>query len=205
MFDTYITVVGNVLTRPEWRRTANTGALVTNFKIASTSRRFNKDTGMWIDGNSLRVRVNCWRALASNVASSVMVGDPLIVAGRLYTRDWVDENGVQRTLYELEAVAVGHDLTRGRSRFERIRANTTTNTVEDEEAARRVGGELTEGVSAEEAPARFDPTPYTPFDGEPVEAPVEPIGYDPTTTRAGDGRTGPADVDGEPADAGELG
>lgn len=174
MYDTYLTIVGNVLNPPEWRRTSNTGALVTTFKIASTSRRLNRDTGQWVDGNSLRVRVNCWRALASNVASSVMVGDPLIVTGRLYTRDWVDDEGNKRLQYELDATAVGHDLSRGKSRFERVKASTATSVVDDEQAQQRVGGELTEPVPAEQAPAQFDDTPYD-VDEPPAEAPITPV------------------------------
>jgi single-strand DNA-binding protein len=160
MYDTHVTVVGNVLHEPEWRRTTNTGALVTTFKIASTARRLDRETGKWIDGNSLRVRVNCWRALASNVKNSVTRGDPLIVTGRLFTRDWVDESGLKRTLYELEAAAVGHDLSRGRAVFERVKGNTATSTVEDAEAEQRVGGEPTEPVPDEHAPSRFDETSF---------------------------------------------
>jgi len=175
MYDTYVTIIGNVLNHPEWRRTTNTGALVATFKIASTSRRMNRETGVWVDGNSLRVRVTCWRALASNVASSVKVGDPLVVTGRLYTRDWTDEEGRKRLQYELEALAIGHDLARGRSHFERVKATTATSAVEDEDATRRVGGELTEPVPEHEAPARFDDTPYEEIVNESAEAPVDPV------------------------------
>lgn len=34
MFDTQVTLVGNVLTAPEWRRTANTNTLVASFRVA---------------------------------------------------------------------------------------------------------------------------------------------------------------------------
>lgn len=159
MYDTHVTVVGNCLHEPQWRKTANTGAMVTTFKIASTARRLNRDTGQWIDGNSLRVRVNCWRGLASNVKNSVTRGDPLIVTGRLFSRDWTDDAGVKRVQYELEASAVGHDLSRGRSIFERRRATTITSAVEDPNE-HRIGGEPTEPVPDEEAPAHFDTTPY---------------------------------------------
>ncbi|SCL67174.1 single-strand DNA-binding protein [Micromonospora citrea] len=159
MFDTYITVVGNVLTAPEWRRTTQSNTLVANFKVASTARRLDRDSGRWVDGNSLRVRVNCWRKLAEGVAASVMVGDPVVVCGRLYTRDWTDDAGNHRTLYELEAVAVGHDLSRGRSRFVRNRPSMTTSTVEDAEAEHRVHGETTEPVPDGEAPALPDDRP----------------------------------------------
>lgn len=160
MYDTHVTVVGNVLHEPQWRRTANTGALVATFKIASTARRLNRETGQWVDGNSLRVRVTCWRALASNVKHSVTRGDPVIVTGRLFTRDWRDSEGVVRTQYELEAAAVGHDLSRGRAVFERVRPHTSTSAVEDAQAQERVGGEPTEPVPDDEAPSRFHDVPY---------------------------------------------
>ncbi|SCL39027.1 single-strand DNA-binding protein [Micromonospora rhizosphaerae] len=160
MFDTYVTIVGNVLTAPEWRRTTQSNTLVANFKVASTARRLDRDSGRWVDGNSLRVRVNCWRKLAEGVAASVMVGDPVIVAGRLYTRDWTDDAGNHRTLYELEAVAVGHDLSRGRGRFLRNRPSMTTSTVEDADAGSRVHGEATEPVPPAQAPASLDDRPF---------------------------------------------
>jgi single-strand DNA-binding protein len=154
MFDTYVTVVGNVLTAPQWRRTANTNSLVAKFKVASTARRLDRENGRWVDGNSLRVRVNCWRKLAEGVASSVMVGDPIVVVGRLYTRDWTDGDGNHRTLYEMEAVAVGHDLARGRARFARNKPALATSSVEDADAESRIRGEVTEPVPADQAPAR---------------------------------------------------
>ncbi|MEV4811590.1 single-stranded DNA-binding protein [Micromonospora avicenniae] len=159
MFDTYVTIVGNVLTAPEWRRTTQSNTLVANFKVASTARRLDRDSGRWVDGNSLRVRVNCWRKLAEGVAASVMVGDPVVVCGRLYTRDWTDDAGNHRTLYELEAVAVGHDLSRGRARFLRNRPGVTTSAVEDAEAESRVKGEPTEPVPDDQAPALPDDRP----------------------------------------------
>lgn len=159
MFDTYVTIVGNILTAPEWRRTKESNTLVANFKVASTARRLDRDSGRWVDGNSLRVRVNCWRKLAEGVAASVMVGDPVVVCGRLYTRDWTDDAGNHRILYELEAVAVGHDLSRGRARFLRNRPTMTTSTVEDAAAESRVHGEPTEPVPDEQAPVLRDDRP----------------------------------------------
>lgn len=188
MFDTYVTIIGNVLTAPEWRRTTQSGTLVANFKVASTARRLDRESGRWVDGNSLRVRVNCWRRLAEGVAASVMVGDPVVVVGRLYTRDWIDAAGNHRTLYELEAVAVGHDLSRGRGRFQRNRPAAATSTVEDAEADRRVQGEVTEPLPADEVPVRpddrafdddsdlFTPSPFAP----PATMPAAPVSPAPT-------------------------
>jgi single-strand DNA-binding protein len=186
MFETYVTVVGNVLTAPQWRRTSNTGSLVANFKVASTARRLDRENGRWVDGNSLRVRVNCWRKLAEGVAASVMVGDPIVVVGRLYTRDWTDAEGNHRALYEMEAIAVGHDLARGRGRFARNKPALATSAVEDPEADARVHGQPTEPVPDDEVPVRmgdlFDPDP------EFADAPVPPVsGSDELTALRGGG------------------
>ena len=168
MFDTYVTVVGTVLTTPEWRRTTTTNTLVANFKVASHSRKFDRDSGRWVDGDSLRVRVNCWRRLAEGVASSVMVGDPVLVTGRMYTRDWLADDGARRVSYELEAVAVGHDLARGRGSFTRNRPNTATSAVEDAESDGRVAGAQTEAVAGQ---ARAGEPDAQPWAGEPAARP----------------------------------
>ncbi|HLL68648.1 MAG TPA: single-stranded DNA-binding protein [Micromonosporaceae bacterium] len=146
MFDTLVTIVGNALTTPEWRRIQSNQSLVANFKVAANSRRYDKASGRWVDGSSLRVRVSCWRRLAENVASSVLTGDPVIVTGRLYSRDWVTEDGQHRVSYELDAVAVGHDLARGRGKFTRHRATVSTSAVDDDAADERVGGEASAPV-----------------------------------------------------------
>ncbi|MEV4412933.1 single-stranded DNA-binding protein [Catellatospora sp. NPDC049609] len=166
MFDTNITIVGNVLTAPEWRRTSQSGQLVANFKVASTARRLDRANNRWVDGNSLRVRVNCWRRLAEGVSSSIMVGDPVVVVGRLYTRDWIDEEGQRRVMYELEAVAVGHDLSRGRAKFARTKPSTAISAVEDPAAELRVGGEAT--VAAPDL--RVGPDPNDPLFAEDDDA-----------------------------------
>src|SRR3954464_11561331 len=119
MYDTTVTIIGNALNAPELRQINGSGTNVANFRVASTSRRYDKDSGRWVDGPSLRVRVTCWRRLAEGVERSVVTGDPLVVTGRMYTRDWVGEDGQHRVSYELEAVAVGHDLARGLATFTR--------------------------------------------------------------------------------------
>ncbi|WP_416628687.1 single-stranded DNA-binding protein [Micromonospora sp. LOL_023] len=190
MFDTYVTIVGNVLTAPDWRRTTQTNTLVANFKVASTSRRLDRENNRWVDGNSLRVRVNCWRRLAEGVASSIMLGDPVVVVGRLYTRDWVDSDGNNRVQYEMEAVAVGHDLARGRSegRFMRNRPTLATSEVVGEDPERRVQGETTAEVPANEVPVTrnelfdgdddpmfLEPSVPSPVEGEPNRPGGRPI------------------------------
>jgi single-strand DNA-binding protein len=145
MFDTSVTVIGNVLNNPEFRRVTESNVLVATFKLASTARRYDRLTNAWVDGASLRVRVSCWRRLAENVGHCVHAGDPVIVTGRLFSRDWTGEDSIRRISYELEAVTVGHDLSRGLDKFTR-RRSLTTSTVEDAESENRIGGVVTEPI-----------------------------------------------------------
>jgi single-strand DNA-binding protein len=146
VFETPVTIVGNALNNPQVRRIMNDQTTVTNFKVATTARRFDRLTNTWVDGAHLRVRVNCWRRLAENVSECVKQGDPVVVTGRLHSRDWVGDDKVRRVSYELDAVAVGHDLARGVDKFTRTRAQTGVSVTEDEETEARVHGQLTEPV-----------------------------------------------------------
>jgi single-strand DNA-binding protein len=179
MFDTVCTIVGNVLTAPEWRRTTVTGTFVLSFKIASHSRRYDRQLDKWVDGDSLRVRVVCWRKLGENVSMSVQLGDPLIVTGKLYCRDWTDDQGTRRTSYELDAAAVGHDLARGVDKFARRRPAGATDVVNDGAVPSSIGGEETESA---EGPGRPDDLPpdhelFDNFDPEVFDTtPIVPAG-----------------------------
>jgi single-strand DNA-binding protein len=215
VFDTNIVVVGNVLTAPEWRRTTSTNTLVANFRVASTARRLDKETGRWVDGNQFRVRVNCWRRLAEGVASSVTVGDPVVVAGRLYTRDWTDSEGNLRTTYEMEAVSVGHDLSRGRGRFFRNKPAAVTSAAETPEAQDQVRGETAHPIAEDEAPAvygdgvldgdepTFEDVPPPASDGSDPNSGLRGGGIEPFDTTmvipAGDSDPDADDPEGDPA------
>ncbi|GIF08602.1 single-stranded DNA-binding protein [Actinoplanes siamensis] len=163
MFDTTVTVVGNALAKPEWRRTKESDLLVANFKIASTARRYDREKRCWVDGNTLRIRVSAWRKLGENVAASIGAGDPVIAFGRVYSRDWTDEDGNRRVSYEMEAHAVGLDLARGRARFYRNPPSATA-AVEDAEAESRIAGEAAELVT--DVPVGFGDGLPEPLPGE---------------------------------------
>lgn len=117
MNDTVMTIVGNLVDEPRLRVTKN-GHSVANFRVASTSRRFDREANAWTDNATLFVTVTCWRSLAENVYSSLHKGQPVVVSGRYYMREYTVEEAT-RTAYELEATAVGHDLTRGVAEFKR--------------------------------------------------------------------------------------
>ncbi|WP_190091389.1 single-stranded DNA-binding protein [Streptomyces melanogenes] len=117
MNDTLVTLVGNAATRVEYRETATGG--VARFRLAVTPRRFDRQKDAWVDGHSSFYTVWAWRTLGLNLASSVAVGEPLVVHGRLRVRD-EDQDGQRRFSADVEAIAVGHDLTRGTSAFRRV-------------------------------------------------------------------------------------
>jgi single-strand DNA-binding protein len=118
MNDTYLTIVGNAVDDPKMR-TTGAGIPVASFRIASTSRRLNHESKTWEDHERLFATVTCWRALAQNVAASLKKGQPVVVTGRFYSREYVKDE-VSRMSYELDAIAVGHDLARGTSQFTKI-------------------------------------------------------------------------------------
>jgi single-strand DNA-binding protein len=108
--ETWTTVVGNVANDVSWRRTPNGGEVV-NFRVMSTERRFDPETGSWQDGARLAVRVSCWRRLGEHVRTCIAKGDPVVVLGKLSVREY-EADGVRRTSTELEARSVGLDLAR---------------------------------------------------------------------------------------------
>jgi len=163
MFDTEITVVGTALNTPEWKKIGKTDAVVANFRVATHPRRFDKEKQEWVDATSFRVRVNCWRRLGEGVHASILSGDPVIVHGRIVTREWRNEQGETRLAYEVEADAVGHDLSRGHSTFARWKPESFGAVVEDADSESRVNGEPAETLttltepSAEFGLDAFDP------------------------------------------------
>lgn len=110
MNETWVTVVGNVASDVNWRRTPN-GAEVANFRLMSTARRYDSESGSWQDGQRVAVAVACWRRLGENVRTCVTKGDPVVVHGRLQVREF-EVDGVRRSSTEIEARSVGHDLAR---------------------------------------------------------------------------------------------
>ena len=108
MYETHLTVVGRLATDVDGRRLTS-GTTVANFRIASTERRFDQTGGGWGDGDTLFIDVRCWRGLAENAIASLKKGDPVVVTGRVFTRDY-EHQGQHRTTTTLEARSVAADL-----------------------------------------------------------------------------------------------
>ena len=107
--DTIITVTGNLTSDPELRFTPN-GAAVANFTIASTPRKFDRQSNEFKDGETLFMRCSVWREAAENVAESLEKGTAVIAQGRLESRSYETREGEKRTVMELAVDEVGPSL-----------------------------------------------------------------------------------------------
>ena len=104
--DTTITVIGNLTADPELRFTQS-GVAVASFTIASTPRKFNRQTNEWEDEEALFLRCSIWREAAEHVSESLEKGSRVIAQGRLKQRSFTDREGNNRTSIELDVDEVG--------------------------------------------------------------------------------------------------
>ncbi|GGF39618.1 single-stranded DNA-binding protein [Subtercola lobariae] len=118
-----ISLTGVVATTPRHITTAE-GLDITSFRLASSQRRFDKVHNSWADVGTNWYTITAFRQLAANMATSLNKGDRVVASGRLRIREWVngDKNGLN---IEVEAEAVGHDLSWGSAAFTRTLAPST--------------------------------------------------------------------------------
>jgi single-strand DNA-binding protein len=145
MYETNVTLVGTVITRID-RRRLNSGIPVVSFRVACTERRYDRGAESWVDAGKLYASVTCWRRLAENVHASFVTGDPVIVYGRLHTREF-EKDGQLRSVTEVEASAVGPDLTRCTAALTRTKRGAAANGGE----GREHDGETPAGTAADPA------------------------------------------------------
>jgi single-strand DNA-binding protein len=117
--ETVITVVGNLTDDPELRFTPS-GAAVAKFRIASTPRTLDRQSGEWKDGEPLFLACNIWRDAAEHVAESLQRGTRVIVQGRLRQRSYETREGEKRTVYELEVDEIGPSLRYATAKVQRM-------------------------------------------------------------------------------------
>lgn len=112
-----ITVAGLVATTPRHLITQD-GLPITSFRLAASSRRFDRQQSKWVDGETNWYTVTAFRQLAINSSTSINKGERILVTGKLHVRDW--DNGERAgTSVEIEADHLGHDLMWGSAAFTR--------------------------------------------------------------------------------------
>lgn len=102
-----MTMTGRLVDWPQ-RWDFDDGGLKATFRLARSERRLDGERG-WVDGPTLYLSVSCRRVIAERVLATLKKGDPVIVRGRLRTREW-DKDGRHHSVIELDANAVGPDL-----------------------------------------------------------------------------------------------
>ena len=104
-----ITVVGNLVADPE-PRVSQSGKQWVTFRIASTPRVRDRQSGDWSDGEPLWLGCRAYGEYADNIVQSLTKGMRVIVQGRLTQRSYTDQQGNQRTSLDLEVEEVGPSL-----------------------------------------------------------------------------------------------
>lgn len=100
-----VTVAGTLTADPELRFTQS-GVAVANFTFAANDRRFDQQSGQWVDGDATLLRCTLWRQPAENLVNSVGKGNRVLVTGTLRQRQFEHE-GQKRTVLELDVTECG--------------------------------------------------------------------------------------------------
>ncbi|AYD90093.1 single-stranded DNA-binding protein [Actinomyces sp. 2119] len=113
-----LTVQGVLGTNPVLSRTEG-GRAYCRFRVAVTPS-YRTEQG-WQDAGTIWFTAKAWGRLAENLSLSLRKGDPVLLTGRLSEETWSTSEGTHSSNV-IMLWSVGHDLTRGESRFARVRA-----------------------------------------------------------------------------------
>lgn len=155
-----ITLTGLVATVPRHMVTAE-GLPISSFRLASTQRRFDRAQERWVDGDTNWYTITTFRQLAMNVSTSIQKGERVVVTGRLRIREWAtgEKTG---TNIEVDADAVGHDLSWGTAIFRRsisstiVDAPAAAQTTEPETAESSLDSSLPDDAETEDAQMKHE-------------------------------------------------
>jgi single-strand DNA-binding protein len=152
----YVTLVGFVAQDPIQRPTKN-GVLVTDLRVGATPRVQDRVTNEWRDGDTAYYNVSCWRRLGDNVRASLRKGDPVMIKGKFRSRTFTDKAGVTRTVIDIMADTVGHDMNRGVANYLRQPRSAANEAGPTAEASQDMADdhEMSEDMIDEEAIEQF--------------------------------------------------
>lgn len=180
-----ITIRGFAATEPE-SRTLPDGTAVCSFRFASTPRWYDSENKEWRSGHTNWMTVTAFRHLSQNLLTTVRVGSPLIVQGRLKIKDWETENGVTRTSVGIDATSVGLDLSFGTANFSRTVGPNRGSAFRDQEGQRgqdhpsSLGGWDGNGAGEHRAPDS-PAAEHRPIEHRSVEGGADSVADDPMT------------------------
>jgi single-strand DNA-binding protein len=106
--ETKMTLVGRICTDISTRSTSD-GKAMSIFTVVVNERKFDKELGTWVAGNSLFMKVKSFGKLAEHAAATLRKGDPVMASGRINSNRY-EKDGQFRSEIELTAAAIGPDL-----------------------------------------------------------------------------------------------
>ena len=105
-----VILVGNLGADPESRTTPG-GLTVTNFNVATSDRRKDKQSGDWVEETEWH-RIVMFDKLAETAREYLRKGSQVYLEGKIQTRKWQDKDGNDR--YTTEIVARDMQMLGGR-------------------------------------------------------------------------------------------
>ncbi|WP_160050734.1 single-stranded DNA-binding protein [Nocardiopsis sp. FR4] len=157
--ETPITLVGNLVADPDLRFTPS-GTPVANFRVASTPRTFDRQSGEWKDGEAMFLTCTVWQQHAENVAESLQRGTRVIVQGRLKQRSYDTREGGKRTVFEIDVDEVGPALRNATATVTRQQRSAEHHTQNNRSTS---GYGHTGGYQPPADDPWGSPSPQTPF------------------------------------------
>ena len=123
------TVIGNTTSDIEIRYT-QAGKAVGNVTVAVADRKFDKQTGQWVDGDTWFARCPLWGDLAEPAAATIPKGTRVIGFGRIGQRDWEDKDGQKRSSVEVTLEDIGPSMRYATAQVTRAASNSPAGRTE---------------------------------------------------------------------------
>lgn len=116
-----VTIVGNLADDPE-ARVSQAGKPWVTFRVASTPRERDRQSGDFKDGEPLWVNCRAYGELAEHIVASLAKGLRVITQGKL-TQQSYEKDGQKRTALQLEVDAIGPELRFATATVQRSRGS----------------------------------------------------------------------------------
>ena len=97
-----VILIGNVGKDPDVRYLDN-GVAVATFPLATTERAYTLQNGTQVPERTEWHNIVLWRGLAQTAEKYVHKGDKLFIEGKIKSRSYDDQNGVNRYVVEIFA------------------------------------------------------------------------------------------------------
>ncbi len=97
----HVTIAGNLIRDPTFRKTTTGGVPVANFSIAS-NRKFRDNNGLWKEDVCI-IGIVAWYKLAESCYQNLKKGSAVLVEGELQSRIFKTEDGQTRNITEIKS------------------------------------------------------------------------------------------------------